>query len=532
MRLHKVSVFIPSESPAMYGGDNGIVFKCFIERVWFKATSFLTGFTLFSLFVICGCSGSRTDGSISLSIHSIPPQPVTVLNTLSLPQHADNVIITITGKDFSPIVKDVSVAANPSGVTINGIPEGYNRTVGVEVKDASGAVIARGKTTGIRIIAGSVNNVDTLITGTGVFTRLESKPIPRAFAVSSQLPDGTYIIMGGIVKGQSPCGQGCVQYNATSQTERYDPKTGTFSPGPQMTETRVFFTANALSDGSIAVIGGTDIVNINCNMTACSITVPGEHTKTSIEVYDPVSDNFYKGLTLTMPRAGHTADILTGDTLLISGGISTNRSANSAELVDIKTGKFATYAMSFARSFQTTVVYSDDEVFLACGNSAGSNAEFFQLSGFTLSNNITCTTYFPSSAFIHDEEEILVNGGVNAYWQPVSQLMLIDPFNRVVHSYYSMTLPRALFSDILLGDGNVLIAGGITTPVFTPTCSAEVFSPVSKSFVKYPSLSIPRAGYTAQNLQDGSALIVSGFSAINPLTIDITFPDTAEIYNP
>ncbi len=37
--------FTPLESPTIYGGDNRIIVKFLIERAWFKATSFLTGFT-------------------------------------------------------------------------------------------------------------------------------------------------------------------------------------------------------------------------------------------------------------------------------------------------------------------------------------------------------------------------------------------------------------------------------------------------------------------------------------------------------
>jgi hypothetical protein len=481
--------------------------------------------------VLLSCSNEEY-GTLTINTHYIPPRINASLSTLALPSGSDKVSISITGTDFSPIVKDVSIATNPSGVTISSIPAGENRIVNISIKNAVDAVIAKGKTTGVKINAGSVNTVDILITQVGVFTQLNSKVVPRAFAVSSSLSDGTYMIMGGVVGRQSSCGNGCVQLIATQETEIYEPNTGTFRQGAQMKEPRVLFTANRLSDGSIAVVGGTDIVNVSCNITACSITVPQDHVKTSIEVFDPVSNSFYKAQSLAMPRAGHSANILTGDNVLISGGISTNGPTNSAELLNIKTGKDVSYTMSFSRVFQAAVAYSDGDILLAGGNTSNNKAENFQLSGFTVSNNITCTTYFPSSAFINANREIIINGGVNAYRQPVSQLMVVDPMSRVILSYHSMLLPRALFSDIVLGDGNVLIAGGVTVPVFTVSDSAEVFNPISKLFLKYPLFSIPRAGYAAQSLHDGSALIVSGFSNINPLIGDIRFIDTAEIYNP
>ncbi len=481
--------------------------------------------------VLLSCVNDRY-GTLAINAHYISPRVSSSLDTLSLPSGSDKISISITGTDFSSIVKNVSIATNPSGVTISGIPAGENRSVNIYIKNAIDAVIAKGKATGVKINAGSVNTVDILITQVGVFTQLDSSVLPRAFAVSSPLPDGTYMIMGGVVGKQASCGSGCVKLIATQDTEIYESNTGKFRQGPQMKEPRVLFTANLLSDGSIAVVGGTDIIYVSCTISACSITVPQDHVKTSIEIFDPVSNSFYKAQSLAIPRAGHSANILTGDNILISGGISTDGPTNSAELLNIKTGKNVPYTMSFSRVFQTAISYSGEYILLAGGNTNNNNVENFQLSGFTVYNNITCTTYFPSSAFINTARDIIISGGVDAYSQPVSQLMVIDPVNRVVLSYHNMLLPRALFSTIVLGDGNVIIAGGITVPIFKVSNTAEVFNPTSKLFLKYPLLSVPRGGYAAQSLQDGSALIVSGFSNINPLLGNIEFIDTAEIYNP
>ena len=483
-------------------------------------------------FVFISCSNTARYGDISIHVHYIPPHINTSFKTLTLPSGSDKVIISITGTDFKPVVQEVSVATNPSGVTIHGIPSGYARTVGIEVRDSSHKIIAKGKATDVVIHAGSINTVDILITQVGEFTQLNAKVLPRAFAVSSPLPDGMYMIMGGMTDRQSVCGNGCVQLTATQETEIYDPDTGTFRQGPRMAEPRVFFTVNELPDGSVAVIGGTDTVQVSCTVTACSITIPQDHIKTSIEVFDPVSNSFYKAQALAVPRAGHTANIFSGNNLLIAGGISSYGPVNSAELLDIKTGKEVLFTMSFTRAFQTAFAFQDNAVFLAGGTGSNNQTEFFQPSGFTPSNTITCATYFPSSAFMDTTGGAVLNGGLDAYQQPVSSLMIIDPVNRAVLSYYTMPFPRALFSDSILGDGNILIAGGITNSVFAVSDAAEVFNPQSKLFEKYLLLSAARAGYAVQSLQDGSALLVSGFSNINLLTGPITFADTAEIYNP
>ena len=497
-----------------------------------KIEYLLIGKLIILCLVSISCSSTARSGGISIRARFIPSQTTASFKPLSLPAGSDKVIITITGTDFKPIVQEVGVATNPSGVTIRGIPAGQERSVGIEVQDVSHHGIAKGKTTGVAIHAGSVSNVDILITQVGVFTQLNAKVLPRAFAVSSPLPDGRYMIMGGMTDRQSLCGDGCVQLYATRETELYDPDTGTFSQGPLMAEARVFFTANELPDGSVAVIGGTDVVQVSCTVTACSITIPQDRMKTSIEVFDPVSNSFYKAQALAVPRAGHTANIFSGNNLLIAGGISNYGPVNSAELLDIKTGKEVLFTMSFSRAFQTAFAFQDNALFLAGGSGSNNQTEFFQPSGFTPSNTITCSAYFPSSAFMDTTGLAVLNGGLDAFQQPVSRLMIIDPVNRAVLSYHTMPFPRALFSDSILGDGNILIAGGITNSVFAVSHAAEVFNPQSKLFEKYLSLSTGRAGYAAQSLQDGSALIVSGFSNINPSTGPITFADTAELYNP
>ena len=502
--------------------------------------------------VMISCSGGREYGGVFIRAHYIPPNTLSGLGQLSLPQNSDSVSVTITGTDFVPIVKQVRVAASPSGTTIDGIPAGTNRTVSVEVRDASSTTIARGKTAGVRIDAGGVNDVDILITQTGVFTRLGSKVMPRAFALSSPLPDGTYLIMGGVTDQQSSCGQGCSRLPATSATEIYRPDTGTFTQGPGMTEARVLFTASRLSDGSIMVAGGAGAVDVSCSTTACSVSVPQDGTKTSIEVYDPKSNSFYKAGTMAVPRAGHTANALSDDAVLIAGGIGPDGPIREAELMELKTSKDTLYAMSAARAFHASAAYSGEAVFLAGGSSCGS-AELFQVSvtvpseepveksgpgvlallaGFTSVSNIAFTTSFLSSILLPPDDDVLVNGGFASGWMPVSGLTIVSPIRKIVLGYYSMFLPRALFSDIPLGNNSVLIAGGVTTSVFTATSSAEVFSTVSKSFTGHPLLSVPRAGYAGQGLADGSALIVSGFSTVDPAAGAIVFHDSAEVYNP
>ena len=100
---------------------------------------------------------------------------------------------------------------------------------------------------------------------------------------------------------------GAGNLSATATTEFYDPQTQTFSAGPSLTQARSTHTATLLADGRVLVVGGYQVYG------------PGVASATA-EVYDPVTDSFTAVATPGMGRTLHTATPLNDGRVLVVGG--------------------------------------------------------------------------------------------------------------------------------------------------------------------------------------------------------------------
>ena len=119
------------------------------------------------------------------------------------------------------------------------------------------------------------------------------------------LHDGRVLVIGGIE----------LSYDGPdTNTELFDPASGTWSPTGQLNTSREDHSATLLRDGRVLLVGGsTDKENHGG---------PGEEAST--ELYDPVSGRWSPGIYMNQRRSGHTATLLLGNPLeqvvLIAGG--------------------------------------------------------------------------------------------------------------------------------------------------------------------------------------------------------------------
>jgi len=139
----------------------------------------------------------------------------------------------------------------------------------------------------------------------------------RILPTATLLPDGRVLLAGGTSVVFSPLP---VQQTSDSTTI-FDPKTRAFTPGPTLLVPRTSHASVCLPDGRVLVTGGV-----------------GHATS---EILDPVAGTSVPGPALNGVRDDHTATLLKNGSVLLAGGQdATNRSLDSAEILDPGTSAF------------------------------------------------------------------------------------------------------------------------------------------------------------------------------------------------
>ena len=118
------------------------------------------------------------------------------------------------------------------------------------------------------------------------------------------LRNGKVLIAGGMNDEVAPLG-------LVAAAELYDPVTGRFRSTSPMHAPRAGHAAVLLPDGRVLLIGGE---SATCSNTGC------RHDLASTEIYDPLSGSFAAGANMSVPRGLVTATPLKNGDVLITGG--------------------------------------------------------------------------------------------------------------------------------------------------------------------------------------------------------------------
>jgi len=348
----------------------------------------------------------------------------------------------------------------------------------------------------------------------GSVTETAHMQIARASHSSTLLPDGKVLIAGGF-------GGSGTESNPYRSTEIYDPRTGSFQPGGNMSIGRTGHTATLLKNGRLLIAGGwTGRYNL----------------RRSAELYDPATGVFTPTGDMVLERAGNTAALLPDGRVLVAGGEDRGENAlASAELSDPATGTFTrTGDMTEARGQATATPLRNGKVLIVGGGSGHypsqnvyRSAELYDpaTGKFTSTGQMAVGRNKHASVLLASGKVLVVGGSDNRGWHgEYSSAEIYDPATGTFSATGAMSASRFKLphATVLLDNGMVLVAGGGNF--------GEVYDETKGTFSKVEgNFGAARFFASATVLPGGKTLITGGYAESGD-----GLPSTtgAWIYNP
>ena len=294
----------------------------------------------------------------------------------------------------------------------------------------------------------------------------------------------------------------------------------TFVPTPAMSVRRSGATATLLDDRDVLVAGGG---------TAAA------------ELYHPDNGTWSTTASMSTARTDATATLLQNGDVLVAGGCcqagKPYENLTSAELYDPSTGAWsATGSLNVGRSGDTATLLQNGDVLVAGGACNGSaygcdggsflenlrSAELYDPSTglWRLTGSMSAGREFQTATLLGNGE-VLVAGGFNScdddFCTDLKTVQLYDPVTGKWLPAGSMSVGREQQTATLLVNGDVLVAGGLNegggSGTSTKYSSAEIYNPIFNRWSPAASMNHARAGQTATLLSGGWVLVTGGGTA-------------------
>jgi N-acetylneuraminic acid mutarotase len=338
---------------------------------------------------------------------------------------------------------------------------------------------------------------------TGNATAARSNPL------SFLLPDGTVLVVGGINTGTA----------ADFATDRYNPDTGTWAPGPSALYAHPDVPAGVrLGDGRILITGGRY----------------GFDVRRSAEIFDPATNTWTGINQMNAGRAGHTLTLLQDNRVLAAGGWD-GGFLNSAEVYDPATGVWTTVQpMGQAKWFHSATLLADGRVLVAGGERYAPDTHFRETQYFNPGSGTWANGPLLNNGRTDHEAarladgRVIVIGGLSGF-SANSPLASTEIYDGTSWQFGApMSAARLHFPLVVMTDGSLLVTGGTDTvgSPQTALAGAERYDPSTNTWSSSGVMNSPRRFHTATQLANGRVLVVGGSTATTSLMTSEIMGDT------
>jgi hypothetical protein len=309
----------------------------------------------------------------------------------------------------------------------------------------------------------------------------------RRMLTTTVLPDGRVLAAGGANSMEG----------VLSSAELYDPVTGTWAMTGSLAVGRERHSAHLLGSGKVLVVSG-------------------DETGTA-ELYDPATGTWSGAGSLSTTRMYHRSVLLAdGRVLALGGRDSSYVSLASAELYDPATNTWAlTGSLAAPRDQPGAVLLSNGKVLAFGGGDplAYSTSELYDPATGTWTSG-GATTTSQGNLLV----ERLADGRVLTF---NSQAEVYDPSTDTWSATASPAVPRQYGTATLLAEGRVLAVGGMSgTSGPQNGNSTELYDPTTGTWSPGVSLQSARAMHSASVLGDGRVLVVGGMGGAGYVTLE------------
>ena len=362
-----------------------------------------------------------------------PRLPTSTTFALALPTPNRGVVVAggSRGGLFAQIATDATSVYDPvanmfsSGPTLD-TPRGL--ATATELQD------------GRWLLAGGVDDATVIVAAaeiydpsTMTFTATGSMVSPRAGHTASLLADGRVFVAGGASSVTTSSAAGL------STTEIFDPVTGQWSSGPNLSSERIGHVAVLRPSGGIALLGGTQGFTVSALFA--------ERVLSTIDLVDSMATSItLSPRTLQSPRALPASQVLANGTVLLAGGVdsltlfSQGSITASAEIYDPATDASTSIAsMATPRGQCATYIDQFDRVVVAGGGG----------------NRLFTVNFIPPS--------------VDAALVALDTVEIWDPSTGTWSAGASLPVPVIASTVATVGTGQILFAGGDTNTGPGPT---------------------------------------------------------------